>query len=115
MIAGRLLKGAVQTKFKLFEDRQDKEPFLIQMHYRCVLQDFLVAHPQYPPEKVVEALDILAANNHIYKYDSVDVYSTTCVCTKQGEQADNEGYYTRKVIKFWLPIVPIIKNFLNKK
>ncbi len=38
------------------------------MHYRCVLQDFLVAHPQYPPEKVVEALDILAANKQITIY-----------------------------------------------
>jgi hypothetical protein len=69
------------------------------------------------PLRLLEAVDLLGDNGHIEKFPDNDWRKYEIVCTKKGERAINDGFYVKKIIRFWsiilgTPILGILLKLL---
>ena len=55
--------------------------------------------------RLIEAVDILEKNNHVLVKRYQNLYEFAVTCTKQGEIALNEGFYSKKIIKNLVGII----------
>lgn len=101
-IAGLLLKIAVHqhaTAIYIVDDNL-VEHKTYQKHYMPYpISNFFEGNPKLMPERVLEAVDILAEANHIIKNDNKDVYKITIEAKPEGERAYNDGYYLEQTTK----------------
>ena len=101
-IAGLLLKIAVHqhaTAIYIVDDNL-VEHKTYQKHYMPYpISNFFEGNPKLMPERVLEAVDILADANHIIKNDNQDIFKITIEAKPEGERAYNDGYYLEQTTK----------------
>ena len=101
-IAGLLLKIAVSqhaTAILLVDNNLVEHKMYQKQYMPYPISNFIGGNPMLTPERILEAVDILADAKHVLKYDNPDTYKIRIEATPVGERAHNDGFYVEQATK----------------